>query len=132
MALMVCSVNSRDCMLHKCEKCPGIIFLSKYIHDLLNSYGCEDEDEITYKLWVRTDRSELVSKTASISQYVEIICQKMDELITHHFIAKEQAKFLEKEKENIPIEVVIVHVDFSQNYSFIIQDAVQEFHWNNG
>ncbi len=24
-----------------------------------------------------------------------------------------------------------MHVDFSENYTFIIQDAVQGYHWNN-
>ncbi|GBN70056.1 hypothetical protein AVEN_138700-1 [Araneus ventricosus] len=55
----------------------------------------------------------------------------MPNLTKHHFIAKSQSKYLKDMKLNIPQEECIVLLDFSENYSFIVQDAIQGFHWEN-
>ena len=34
-------------------------------------------------------------------------------------------------KENIPNNTAIILLDFAENYSFVIQDAVQGHHWDN-
>jgi hypothetical protein len=49
----------------------------------------------------------------------------------HHYIAKTQSKFLSHKKLNITDNEGIIIADFSENYSFIVQDAVQGFHWEN-
>lgn len=47
------------------------------------------------------------------------------------FIAKNQAKFLAQIKENLTFGEFIVIIDFSKNYSFVLKDQVQSFHWKN-
>lgn len=55
----------------------------------------------------------------------------LKKLQLHDFIAKNQAMFLAERKENlIPGEFIVI-ADFSLNYSFVVQDEVQSFHWNN-
>lgn len=49
----------------------------------------------------------------------------------HHFIATSQANHLEHLKESIKQGEFIVSLDFAENYSFVIQDAIQSHHWNN-
>lgn len=49
----------------------------------------------------------------------------------HVFIAQQQSQFLTECKENVQPENYIVIADFSENYSFVIQDSVQGVHWNN-
>ena len=34
-------------------------------------------------------------------------------------------------KEELCSGEILVNVDFSENYSFILQDAIQGYHWNN-
>ena len=34
-------------------------------------------------------------------------------------------------KEELCSREILVNVDFSENYSFILQDAIQGYHWNN-
>lgn len=46
------------------------------------------------------------------------------------FIAKQQASFLQETKQNMAPGVCLVIGDFSENYSFVVQDAAQSFHWN--
>ena len=52
-------------------------------------------------------------------------------LPTHQFITKAQSRHLSNLKENIPKSTGILLLDFAENYSFIVQDAVQVLHWDN-
>lgn len=47
----------------------------------------------------------------------------------HDYIAKEQARHLQNLKSSLTPSEVLVIGDFSENFSFVVQDAVQEFHW---
>lgn len=49
----------------------------------------------------------------------------------HHFIAKAQATYLKQQKENLDDETAIVLMDFAENFSFVVQDEVQGFHWDH-
>ena len=44
---------------------------------------------------------------------------------------KGQSTYLKDLKENLQSNVAIVLLDFAENYSFVIQDAVQGHHWDN-
>ena len=63
-------------------------------------------DSIVFKQWVSVDRSTLKTVTKPADQFVE--------------------SFREKSEP----EELLVTADFSENYSFIPQDAAQGFHWN--
>ena len=90
-----------------------------------------DMDQIIYKQWISTDRSTLETFCFSTDEFVDIFCEKLVLLRPHYFIASEQAAFYVRCKESLQPGVFLVTVDFSENYSFILQDAAQGFHWNN-
>ena len=46
-------------------------------------------------------------------------------------LTKSQAEYLQQRKDNIDNETVISLGNFAENYSFVVQDEVQSFHWNN-
>ncbi|KAG8233529.1 hypothetical protein J437_LFUL013545, partial [Ladona fulva] len=48
-------------------------------------------------------------------------------LLKHSFVAREQSSHLKYRKENLQTRMF----DFSENYSFVSQDAIQGVHWNN-
>lgn len=50
-------------------------------------------------------------------------------MIPHSFIAKQQSKFFKSTKENLKPGEFVVVCDFSENYSFITQDAVQSAYY---
>ena len=52
-------------------------------------------------------------------------------MTAHSFIAKCQSNYLRECKENLEENEVIILGDFAKNYSFVVQDEVQGFHWNN-
>lgn len=125
---MTCNPASSKCHLRKCIKCPGIENLKARLHQLLEE---NDIDEITYKQWISVDRDNLETMISQADVFVDSLCEKLQILLPHSFIAKQQAAYLSERKSNLEENEYIAVCDFSENASFTVQDAVQGFHWNN-
>ena len=54
----------------------------------------------------------------------------MDKLTSHSYTAKCQARYLKQRKENLTEESIIILGDFAENYTFVVQDEIQSFHWS--
>ena len=52
-------------------------------------------------------------------------------LTEHHFIVKNQNQYLKGLKTSLKPNECIIILDFAENFSFVVQDAAQAFHWNN-
>lgn len=52
-------------------------------------------------------------------------------LFPRSFIATQQAAFYASSKANLKVGEFLVTADFSENYSFVLQDTAQGFYWNN-
>ena len=63
--------------------------------------------------------------------FMEKLIQEIDHLTTHHYIAINQSQYLKYLKDNLKPNQAIIILDFAENYSFIVQDGIQGFHWNN-
>lgn len=90
----------------------------------------EEERIISYKQWTSTDRAELICQSATIDEFIETLCSKLDDITAHSYIARSQAKYLKDLKESLNNEEVIVLGDFAENYQFVVQDEIQGYHWN--
>ena len=86
---------------------------------------------ISYKQWVHTDKTTLVSIQQLLPDGVETACNAIHGLRPHHFINTSQSAYLKSLKQNIQENAVIILSDFAENYSFVVQDAVQGHHWDN-
>ena len=90
----------------------------------------DDEFEIEFKQWTTTDRTELVHNALPADEFIEELCEKLDKITSHSYIAKSQAKYLADLKDNLKENEAIVLGDFAENYQFLIQDEVQGYHWS--
>ena len=61
---------------------------------------------------------------------LEIVLQ-INAITSHSFIAKAQAAYLSQQKESLTQGTVVVLLDFAENYSFVVQDTVQGYYWDN-
>jgi hypothetical protein len=128
MSKSVCDMSNRKCMMRTCVNCPG----EKGIHTFLsNLENLKDMDDIIYKQWVTVDRCNLIEKAETITDYISSLSTKVTNLTRHHYISIAQSKFLKDLKDNLKENEIIILLDFSENYSFIIQDEVQGYHWEN-
>ena len=91
----------------------------------------EDEVIIHFKHWISTDRTTLEERTNPIAEFLEMLIQEIDQLTTHHYVARNQSNYLKHLKVTLEPKQAIIILDFAENYSFIVQDAIQGFHWNN-
>jgi hypothetical protein len=125
MARLVCSMDNEQCMLQKRLSCPSTDKLITHLQSCLDS-----ADWIMYKQWMHTDRTNL-ENSEPVSEFIDKLVKKLKDLLVHIFIANKQADFARPLKENLTVEECLINLDFDENYSFVIQDAVQSYHWTN-
>lgn len=131
LSKVVSTLNNRDCMIHRCENCPGIKNLNDFIQGFLDTVQNDIEDTIEYQQWIQTDHCTLVSLTDSLSDFLVKFMSAVDNLTVHHYVAKAQSEFFRSTKEHLDNHTAVITLDFAENYSFLVQDAVQGFHWSN-
>jgi hypothetical protein len=125
---ILCNPPSPNCYLGSCAACPGIDVLRDNLVALLDENLI---DNVTFKQWVSVDRSTLETYSTSADDFVDKLCEKLELLRPHYFIASQQADFYKDCKLHLSPGEMLVTVDFSENYSFVLQDAAQGYHWNN-
>lgn len=125
----VCDVNSLDCTLHHCDNCPGDQPLQEY----LSAIFAESDPEaiIEFKQWMQIDRANLISQQLFVEEFIMDVSAKVTNLSVHQYIVKHQASYLKDLKEKHQPEELVCLMDFAENYSFVIQDEIQGFHWKN-
>lgn len=124
----VCDVNNIQCTLYGCEKCPGVAKIREVYEEEDHFYG----DSITFKWWEnRSSREYLETVTQPYEIFKNTLFDLIWDLRIHHFISKEQKRYLQHCKDNLKSNSCILIMDFSENYSFVIQNSVQVFYYNN-
>ncbi|GBN27143.1 hypothetical protein AVEN_172052-1 [Araneus ventricosus] len=125
---MVCNTASIDCYFSNCEIFPGIDEREEILE-----YGLQKHliETVTFHHWVSVDRCNLETLKKSADEFVDIFCRDLNVLLRHYFLAKQQSAFMANTKENLSESEVVVVCDFSENYSFVLLDEAQSYHWNS-
>ena len=82
-----------------------------------------DDVQITFQQWTTSDQAELISCTLPLDQFIEQLCELLDEVTSHSFNEGSQSQYLNKPKENLKCGEVIIFGDVAENFSFIVQDS---------
>ena len=128
--LIVCDINNKECIVHRCPNCPE---LNTLLQDFLfHTFGdFDDDDVIEFSQWTTTNWLNLTHHTETVNEYVNIVIEQLHILTAHSYILKCQLRYLKKLKSEIDSSTVLVLGDFAENYQFVIQDEVQWFYWSN-
>ncbi|KAL7989329.1 hypothetical protein Chor_011995 [Crotalus horridus] len=89
MGKAVCDLNTKDCMLQRCQNCPGEEALIAHFDELFEHWDLEESIEFTQ--WVHTDREMLETNVLIVDGFIEKLAIKMWKLTGHHFVSKHQA-----------------------------------------
>ena len=127
MKMTVCDIKSETCMLGKCGECPGDGNLRTFLDD----EDALSAEEIEYKQWLSTDRTTLVSVRQARDEFIDTLVSSIAKLRSHHFVAQAQNAHLKELKGRLTTQEAIILGDFAENYSFVVQDAIQGFYWQN-
>lgn len=127
MDKVVCSVYNKVCMMTRCPSCPGSDALESFLENLFE----EEDENVSYKQWTHTDGNKLENIIAEAGEFIEKLVSMVNKLTTHHLISRNQSAFFVTCKNMLDHESVVLVSDFSENYSFVIQDSVQGYYWAN-
>ncbi|KAK3924781.1 ARL14 effector protein [Frankliniella fusca] len=123
-----CPVPTVECHLQKCASFPGPNSLRPLLSHIFEERMVE---RVEFKQWTTTDRSKLITQVRDTEEFINDILEALPALSIHSYISKQQAKFYQEKKNSLKPGEAVVVLDFSENYSFIVQDAVQGYHWSN-
>ena len=122
--LIVCDINNKECMVHRCLNSPeSNILLQDFLFHTIGDF--DDDDVIEFSQWTATDRSNLTHHTETVNEYVNIVIELLHILTVHSYISKCQSRYLKKLKSEIYSSTVPFLGDFAENYQFVTQDEVQ-------
>ena len=102
----------------------------KALEKILDDNDFDVDDSIKCKQWIHMDGTKLIVQLL-VSEFIDMFLKKFDLRHRQHFIAKAQSAFFQSTKETLPSDTVIILLDFVENYSFLVQNAVQGYHWEN-
>jgi len=66
----------------------------------------------------------------TVETFIKNITAELPDILKHDFIADAQSKYLNEVKESLGHGEFLVTLDFSENYSFHVQNAIQSQHWS--
>ena len=91
--LIIYCRNNRECIIHRCNNCPGTGPLKTFLQEkLINNNGeLEDgseskdreENEIQFSQWVSVDRTDLNKQCLPVNEFIDLLIEKADKLIPH-------------------------------------------------
>ena len=53
-----------------------------------------EDVEITFQQWSTCDKAEMISCTLSLDEFIEQLCEQLDEINSRSFIARSQFQYL--------------------------------------
>lgn len=125
MEMTVCN-SDKKCMLRYCSECPNQVPLREFLQHRIN----DDIDEVIFRQWIATDSNSLKTISESRDEFIDGLCEDIFKLTKHDYIAQAQSRSLNDLKANLSNDEAIVLLDFSENYSFVVQEEIQSAYWS--
>ena len=126
MSSIFCSQDNKLCLLGECEKCPigesiGLEMISLSEEDLY--------EEIIYGIW---EKSDLLNKISTIEDFLTKLRENILIVSTHKQIKEIQRLFIKEAKVFAHKNQfrLVIHVDFAENWSVLLQNEIQSYHWS--
>lgn len=99
--------------------------------DKFSHLEIEDITTVSFYKWIRNDSGhvERVKVTKSVTDGMEYIKQILPNFLIHHLQKRHQSEAFKQHKSNLGETDLILHFDFSENYTCTYQDASQSAYW---
>ena len=83
---IICNTESNQCIMLRCESCPGTATLKKFLDQELNEH--EDDEKCNYCQWDTMDQAIFTTFTATQEEYEQTLIDTIDDLTRHCYITK--------------------------------------------
>jgi hypothetical protein len=92
----------------------------------------DDEDEqISFKQWGKTDGDYFQIVTLPKSEFVRRLEEMSESLLRHHFLTKKQSQYFKARKEILEEGDLLAQCDFAENWEMKHQDEVQSAYFHH-
>ncbi|PAA81990.1 hypothetical protein BOX15_Mlig001506g19, partial [Macrostomum lignano] len=124
---MVCDMEYADCLLRKCDECRRKSFVV--------TETAEAEPQVVYRVWKpRTDgRSglDVVKETASCKTAISMLMVQLVDFAGHFMRMRNQYRAIRQVKDTLQPGQLLLHIDFSENYTAKYHKEVQAAHFGD-
>ncbi|CAH0562916.1 unnamed protein product [Brassicogethes aeneus] len=124
----VCELPKPGCFLYDCEECPGTAAIMKKVEEIMTE---NNVTQVTFSQWINTDRCDIVQISEKTEKFLEALGNDLYLVLKHDFLSKTQGAYFVEKKSAVCNGEFVVSLDFAENYTFQIQDAIQSHHWSN-
>ncbi|KAM7287677.1 uncharacterized protein ISCGN_031368 [Ixodes scapularis] len=119
--IFLCENPSQNCFLLRCEAGSNRKDIS------LEMLRMSAEDELELSLW--ESGGELMKKHLEATAFRNELNKWTKKYLPHYYIRRAQQRAIWLEKANVKPCVVVLHFDFAENWSIVLQRAVQGYDW---
>ncbi|XP_077551854.1 uncharacterized protein LOC144166071 [Haemaphysalis longicornis] len=120
-AAILCTPASDRRFLGECDQCPKGEYLT------LETLIIPKEEDIAVATW---ESGDLVKKTLDPSAFLRGILLALATWILHNHIRKTQGAAIHNGKKCEQRGIGVFHFDFAENWTVLLPDHVQSYHWH--
>ena len=124
-AKLVCKQECKECMFGICCDCPSIIILTPEI----------DCNDIPWWQWANNQngKAEKQEFKGILMDCFDILKQQSSYFLKHTYIKRMQSRAFISERVSLKDDdsTVVIQVDFAENYTTQIQNAIQSSYWES-
>lgn len=123
----LCTNATDACKLRECDQCSTENMVS-YVAAQLDQKNVEN---VSYSLWVTNPQCDITSNTTDVDLFLDLLKKIVEKFITHQFKVEKQYQFIKAAKTSlVPNKKVIIQMDFAENYSCFVQNAIQSHYFS--
>ena len=60
---------------------------------------CDEDNTIEFNQWISTDRTQMITCSAKIGEFIDDLSSKLEKVVPHSYVAKSQSKYFKTLKE---------------------------------
>ncbi|OXA46124.1 hypothetical protein Fcan01_19102 [Folsomia candida] len=126
---LVCENGGKDCYYRRCAQCKGST--TRFKTTLRENEVLKNNESISYRRWLTTDGTQYVTQEKDTEEFLDFATLELEKMMKHHYISKAQHEFLVDLRQNLKPGEIVIWGDFSENYSPVIQNAVQSEYFSH-
>ena len=129
---IVCDHRNEECMREKCEDCKVktsvLLDTVTFITSDESTNGEESRITVLVDQWTE---GKLVEQSWDVIEARNVLSKQLTKMKEHHYNITTQAQALQKQKDQLDTDTVIMQTDFAENFAIKHQNEVMAAHWVN-
>ena len=125
VAQLTCNNSIKECFYHQCEDCKDSI-------DFFVPPSDVADITTKYQQWQSINKkAEKVQINAIVGDIFDDLKNRLTVFLTHGYVKQIQASLMVNLINSCDGKNILLHVDFSENASLLMQNEIQSAHWNH-